>query len=922
MAEIPEELDEIGEVDPDLLNENDVEETPSTKPAKKRGTKKKGKKAEPAQAQAQTLPQRRRPFTETSVRTSMAKEDLQEVMNRYDWDSGDFDASIERIQPPTWQGRNCKGFIASFPHSIDEGFIEEHFGGGVYSIRVRGPNPRAGTSKGFLDGVRVKISGNPKVSSMDANMYQEGGIMLAKPQAGPLSNKQVREAQHAGQTAAAWEKDAVPNPDMDGSLVRKSFDLLTKREEKFSAENERLRREIVASAQKGGEQGGVASAEVFRILKEASDKAIDSERAAAERLQEADERHRQDFEKIVARMGNQQTGIPPEMLQSLTEQHRSEVNALHESKIQAVQQAQQRHESEINSLRDRSEREISTLQERMNEQTAQIRNEMQGRLDRELENARRETERERDLHRDELKRIKQEADKRFADAEKEAKARYDKLQEEDRARFDRSQEEWQRRFDQEKAAAANLLDRTTEEWKRRYDQQVAQSKTDREATERNAQMQSDHMKSLHETQTVQITQTLNSQLAQERSQHESTLAQLRAQQEAALSQMDTQQKAQITMQETSYQARIDSLNSELERTRSDLVAAQSKVTDQGDLATQAKRIREVNESLGAVFNLGGAAGAVPANLSDVDIEAKAEEPAGWWGKMMQFADTPVGESVFEIFKSMAVGASGMHPGAYPGMVPGAPGLPGVPPAYGPPPGHGGPPPGYGPPPANYGPPQQPPYSSQPQNVYADPEEEEFDSGQGVVTGRFVDEEPTPAGAAPEDPQMQPPGSVVMSNVPPVENSGFFGGVNIDDNRSSEVTPEEVERLHNQQSDQPSVPEQQPVQQNPAPQQQQPQPQPQQQAPVQPQQIPPEAIAQLKALVMGLEEAMKNGAPPEAVAQGIVQVAPKDQIMPFAQTPIEQLSADISNAFPESMLATYGGKKYLKAVQANILARLN
>jgi len=160
MAEVNEEAfeEEQQPVDPDLIDETDVDEIEATEqkpePKKKRGRKKKKE------------PKAVRPYVETAPKQLMAKDDVSDMVNRYDWDSGDYDALIIRQQPQTWKHRNVHGYISSFTHAIDETFIRENFGGGVYDIKIRGPHPRT-NRKGFLDGCRVKISGDPIISPME-----------------------------------------------------------------------------------------------------------------------------------------------------------------------------------------------------------------------------------------------------------------------------------------------------------------------------------------------------------------------------------------------------------------------------------------------------------------------------------------------------------------------------------------------------------------------------------------------------------------------------------------------------------------------------------------------------------------------------------------------------------------------------------
>jgi hypothetical protein len=809
------------EVDPDLIdNVDSVDDDggiarPEPKPEKRRGRPPK----HPPQPGDDV---RRRAFVESNVKTSLAKQDMMEVINRYDWESGDYDVSILRVQPQTWHGRNIQGYIAAFPHAIDENFISENFGGGVYDLKIRGPNPRAGgAAKGFLDGSRVKISGEPKISPMDKSIaFDGGGIMLNEPQAGPPSMRQMTSIRGQGeQRRIIMGGDQGSSTDQDPSLIKMSFNSMMEREKQSSREAANLRERLIEQKQGGGDS---VTKEAMRIIKESADRAIDAERSAAEKMQEAESRHREDFEKMVDRMNNQKAGIPPEMLQTLTEQHRSELAAVQESRLTQLSQAQERHERDVTNLRERYEREISVLQERSQESLGQVRAELQTRLDRQEEQYRREMERERERYQAELVRLKEDADKRYSDLDREHKSR-----------FDRAQEDLQRRMDQ----------------------MTSQGVSERDALSRSHQMNIEHMKALHSTQIDQISATLKGQIEQERSQRDSLMVQSKAQHESSVAQLTANYDAQLRMMETSYRSQIENLSSELGRTRSDLDSTRAKVTEQGDLASQAQKLKMIGDSLQGVFGLGGSAGALARLGDDVDVEQRQEEPKTWFGKLMQFANSDMGAGVFDFMKT-AVGAAavGVYPGgSMPGMVPGyAP-----PQGYGPPPGYG-PPQGYAPPSPYVAPYPQPQVQSRPYSPVnqENPEDEFVEEGEeGDAEGSFVDDggqEAEPARAAPESPRVQ-----AASQSP--------------------VRPEATNVS----------------------------------------QIPPEAVEQMKVLVKGLEESMNNGVSPQVLAQGISKMAPPDQLRPLVDTPLAQLIGEISAVLPGSPLATYQGKKFVGALQQEL-----
>lgn len=155
-----------------------------------------------------------------------------------------------------------------------------------------------------------------------------------------------------------------------------------------------------------------------------------------------------------------------------------------------------------------------------------------------------------------------------------------------------------------------------------------------------------------------------------------------------------------------------------------------------------------------------------------------------------------------------------------------------------------------------------------------------------MTGRFVDDDEVEyAGPAAEVPRVEAP-----SEDP---THGAFGGVA--NPRGPEISPEEVESLHNQDS--------------------QPHAQPRQ--PAQPQEIPPEAVEQLKGVIKGLEESMNNNVPPQTLSHTIMKMTPRQQAEGLVRAPLPQLIATIQQVAPESMLLTFQGRKYISALQQSL-----
>lgn len=79
---------------------------------------------------------------------------FKDVVKRFDWDSGLFKMRVRRIMPEVWENRPIFGHLESFTHLIDEAYINNHFGGGVYEVDVMGDGIRIGCYK-------IEIPGDP-----------------------------------------------------------------------------------------------------------------------------------------------------------------------------------------------------------------------------------------------------------------------------------------------------------------------------------------------------------------------------------------------------------------------------------------------------------------------------------------------------------------------------------------------------------------------------------------------------------------------------------------------------------------------------------------------------------------------------------------------------------------------------------------
>jgi hypothetical protein len=419
------------------------------------------------------------------------------------------------------------------------------------------------------------------------------------------------------------------------------------------------------------------------------------------------------------------------------------------------------------------------------------------------------------------------------------------------------------------------------------------------------QMNVEHMKSLHDGQVTQTTSQFTAQIET-----------LKAQQDAALAQGRSQTEATTKMQETSFQSRIASLEAELDRSRRDLESANVKISDQGDLASQAQKLKTIGDSLSGVFGFGG--GGLGGNaISTEPAEPVKERPKGWLGTVMDIADSRLGESLFAFLQQAAAGAGpvpGMAPPMLPGQYGGPPGY-GQQPGYGPQPGYGAPP-GYGPPGGGYAPPQP---GWEPEEEFEEMDEEEL----AAEVAEEAAEAAEAAGPGPEAPpavegeaEEAPVGPDLASEVGPDGVVRTTTAVPEPPTLESDVGDDGVVRAVKREAAKPveAKPKAKPRPRPTVPKPQTPPPpqkvQPQGPAP----EMPPEIVEQFKMMIGGIEDSMRSKMPPQELAATISKIAPPEQLLPFAQTPIDQLVSGMVEIVPETPLASYNGKKYIAALQ--------
>lgn len=147
---------------------------------------------------------------ESLVRNEEAEMDLADSRDMRAWlesiGSGqDVNIRLVRKAPRVWEGVPIEGGIETYPHFIDEDFIKERFGGGLYQLIVQARNAKGQMQ--YKASRQVKIAGIPKLDEFGAMtgigqgngngskaVNVPGGNDLAS-QALAMTQKQLEQAQ-------------------------------------------------------------------------------------------------------------------------------------------------------------------------------------------------------------------------------------------------------------------------------------------------------------------------------------------------------------------------------------------------------------------------------------------------------------------------------------------------------------------------------------------------------------------------------------------------------------------------------------------------------------------------------------------------------------------------------------------------------
>jgi len=118
--------------------------------------------------------------------------DLDEFYSGMDFGTDSFSVSIERLEPKVDdEGEDIAGHLQTFRESMTKEDLKKRFGGGLYKVTIRGPNPSTGRGSVIRGSKQVRIAGRPKISGSSSSAKPEIDAMNLLLQAKEEDMKRV-----------------------------------------------------------------------------------------------------------------------------------------------------------------------------------------------------------------------------------------------------------------------------------------------------------------------------------------------------------------------------------------------------------------------------------------------------------------------------------------------------------------------------------------------------------------------------------------------------------------------------------------------------------------------------------------------------------------------------------------------------------
>lgn len=292
-------------------------------------------------------------------------------------DSGaGYKIQLNRLDPKYYKGVAIGGFIQEYEHEITQQTIADEYGGGVYQLRVVGPDPKTLNGSRFYESVKIQVAGEPNPSRLPRSQLAAQAKAAAPPPSPPPQLPAGSENPAITKITVDVLQKQIENARQDRIMAeQRSREVETAPNPLLEAER-RHHADMMSAAE---ERAAIRE----RNLQEALNRQIEETRRLSERMDAMSSAPStspvEDMGKLLAMMpkaDNEAAARSSEAItKSILDRHAAENAQIHQQHAAMLESMRASHLNEIQSMRDASRREIEAEREasRTREQRAEER---------------------------------------------------------------------------------------------------------------------------------------------------------------------------------------------------------------------------------------------------------------------------------------------------------------------------------------------------------------------------------------------------------------------------------------------------------------------------------------------------------------------------------------------------------------------
>jgi hypothetical protein len=303
-----------------------------------------------------------------------------------------FKLYVYRTWPKFFRGgKKADGFYDSWETALTEEQLQTEYGGGTYRVVVMGPHSKESNKLKHYDSFTVSIAGDPKELRVPRAL--QGKDEPAKEDA------PTAVAQPFGAMVREDPKISTKAMEMMGQVAERERDDRHRAEDSTRVRVEAVRdgfQPVIEAERRRADEGIAAERRMSAQRREFMETQLSEERERGSRMESANQ-NRGSFASDLAALA--QSGVfggggdvAKDMLQSVLEKHRGEVESVQRQHTSFVESLRAGHQGELAAIRDAHRREMEAEREAARSRESRV----EDRLGSEREERRRDQERYRE----------------------------------------------------------------------------------------------------------------------------------------------------------------------------------------------------------------------------------------------------------------------------------------------------------------------------------------------------------------------------------------------------------------------------------------------------------------------------------------------------------------------------------------------